>query len=123
MKVNNTKSLKMISYSSFDEWKRDQSHSNQEIINSLQSLIKSIAPNFDTIVKWGQGCFINGQSPRIFLHTEPDYVQLGFYNGSELKDKYGLLEGNAKYVRHVKVYSFEDIDTLKFTELIKQVAD
>lgn len=111
----------MKAYASFDEWKNDQSSANQKIISGLHDLIVGIAPHFLSVVKWGQGCYVSGKSPRVFLHTEPEYVQLGFYNGSSLNDKYGLLEGNGKYVRHVKVHSAADIDKEKFTELIEQV--
>lgn len=105
MKQNDRSHKKMSVYTSFMDWKNNQSLDNQEIIFGLESLIKRIAPHLTTTVKWGQGCFVNGKSPRIFLHTEPEYVQLGFYNGSELTDTYGLLEGKGKYVRHVKVHS------------------
>lgn len=115
-------SSKMKSYSSYEEWKADQTEDNQKIIDGLENLIKSVAPHFEKTVKWGQGCFIKEKSPRVFLHTEPDYVQLGFYNGSELKDSNRLLEGSGKYVRHVKVRGVKDIDKEKFRELISQVA-
>lgn len=123
MQPNKAYPQKMKTYASYDEWRKDQSSSNQVIIDELHSLIKSVAPHFETTVKWGQGCFVNGKTPRIFLHTEPEYVQLGFYNGSTLTDKHGLLEGNGKYVRHVKVYSVNGIDKEKFSELIKQVTE
>lgn len=113
----------MKNYESYDEWRDDQSSSNQVIIDGLHSLIKNVAPHFETTVKWGQGSFVNGNTPRIFLHTEPDYVQLGFYNGSALKDTHRLLEGKGKFVRHVKVYNVEEIDKEKLTELIKQVIE
>ena len=71
-------------------------------------------------VKWGQGCWVSGTIPKIFIHTEPDYVQFGFYNGSALKDPNKLLVGSGKYVRHIKVRALKDINVPVFTNLIIQ---
>lgn len=110
----------MKNYASFSEWEEDQSYRNQELIKELQALIEGVAPQLTTTVKWGQGCWVDGNSPRIFIHTEDDHVQLGFYSGSSLKDPEGLLSGNGKYVRFIKVYSQEDIDPDEYSALIQQ---
>lgn len=111
---------KMKNYASFSEWREDQLDRNQELITELQALVEKVAPQLTTTVKWGQGCWIDGDSPRVFIHTEDDHVQLGFYNGSSLKDPEGLLSGNGKYVRFIKVYKQEDIDQNQYTALILQ---
>ena len=59
--------------------------------------------------------------PKIFIHAEPDHVQFGFYVGSKLKDAERLLVGKGKYVRHIKVFTTNDIRTKAFQKLIKQV--
>jgi len=112
---------KMKSYESFSDWKKDQSAKNQKLINSLQRLIKKIAPHLTTTVKWGQGCWVDNDKPKIYIHTEADHVQFGFYSGSSLKDSYKLLAGKGKYVRFIKIYSPEDINPKAFSDLIKQV--
>lgn len=111
---------KMKNYTSFSEWREDQSDRNQELIKELQALIKKTAPQLTTTVKWGQGCWVDSNSPRVFIHTEDDHVQLGFYNGSSLKDPEELLSGNGKYVRFIKVYNQEAIDPDEYTALIQQ---
>ena len=59
--------------------------------------------------------------PKIFIHSEPDHVQLGFYAGSKLKDTEGLLVGKGKHVRHVKVFATKDIQTEVLEKFRKQV--
>ena len=115
-----SQSQKMKNYSSFPDWKEDQSDKNQKLINKLQALIEKAAPQLTTTIKWGQGCWVDGESPRVFIHTEDDHVQLGFYNGFSLEDPLHLLSGNGKYVRHVKVYKQEDINLDQYTPLILQ---
>lgn len=111
---------KMKNYSSFSEWREDQSKSNLKLIDRLQALIEQTAPGLDTTVKWGQGCWVANGSPRVFIHCEEDHVQLGFYNGSSFHDPQGLLSGKGKFVRFVKVYSEEDIQPETYSGLIKQ---
>lgn len=111
----------MKAYPSFFAWRNDQSVANQKIIDELTQLVESIAPHFMSGVKWGQGCWIDGESPRIYVHAEDDHVQLGFYNGSSLKDPHRLLTGNGKYVRFVKVYDPASINTDGLAGLIAQV--
>lgn len=72
-------------------------------------------------MKWGQGCFADGDTPKIYLHAEHDHVQLGFYAGSTLDDPEGLLVGSGKYVRHVKVRDTADVDRAACLALIRQV--
>ena len=112
---------KMKSYSSFAEWKSDQSQQNQKLITALSRLVKETAPEFAPSVKWGQGCWIRDDVPKIFIHAEPDHVQFGFFAGSKLKDPERLLVGKGKYVRHIKVFSTNDIQTKAFEKLIEQV--
>lgn len=111
----------MKAYASFAEWKKDQSPRNQKLIGAMQRLIKKQAPDFETIVKWGQGCWAKDGSPRIFIHTEVDHIQFGFYSGSSMKDPLKLLEGKGQYVRHVKIRTAKDIRPAEFAKLIGQV--
>ena len=112
----------MKSYDSFAEWNKDQSAENRKLIGRLERLIKKTAPHLTTTVKWGQGCWLNGATPAIYIHAEDDHVQLGFYHGATLNDPEKLLAGKGKYVRHVKIRSAKDI-TDDCTDLIAQAAE
>jgi hypothetical protein len=110
----------MKAYASFLDWKKDQSAKNQKLIRALERLVKKIAPGLTTTVKWGQGCWIKGVVPKIYIHAEDTHVQFGFYNGASLKDSDKVLNGKGKYVRHIKVNSLKDIDQEVFTDFIQQ---
>lgn len=114
---------KMKAYPSFEAWKADQSPANQALIEELKQLIESIAPHLTTSVKWGQGCWLNKDRPVCYIHTEPDYLQLGFYSGSSLDDPHSLLKGSGKYIRHVRIETTDDIDISAFTKLLEQVVN
>jgi len=111
---------KMKNYAGYADWKKDQSAKNVRLIGSLERLVQAAAPKLTTTVKWGQGCFASGDVPKLYIHTEEDHVQFGFYRGAELDDPDGLLAGSGKYVRHIKVRSAADIRPAAFTALIRQ---
>jgi hypothetical protein len=69
----------------------------------------------------GQGCWTLGDAPKVYIHTEPDHVQFGFYAGSRLEDPEGLLVGRGKYVRHVKVFTTEGIPQEALVAFLEQV--
>jgi len=111
----------MKNYESFNEWKKDQSLKNKKLINEVSRVISGITPKLKTIVKWGQGCWTDGGDHKFFIHCKPDHIQFGFYIGSQLRDPQEILQGNGKFVRHIKIFSNEDIDKKVFKNLIKQV--
>lgn len=115
------KPRKMKAYASFAEWKRDQSTRNQRLITALGKIVDDTAPEFTPTVKWGQGVWTLGDVPKVYIHTEPDHVQFGFYAGSELDDPGGLLVGTGKYVRHVKLFTAKDIQRGALVALLQQV--
>ncbi|MFZ1361819.1 MAG: DUF1801 domain-containing protein [Candidatus Nanopelagicales bacterium] len=110
----------MKSYDSFSDWRADQSDENQELIDALGSIIETTAPHLTTTVKWGQGCWADGKDHRVYIHCADDHVQLGFYNGSSLDDPLGLLSGNGKYIRFVRVHSTNEVQPEAFAALITQ---
>ncbi len=115
------KPQKMKVYASFGEWKRDQSAQNQKLITALSGIVKKTAPLFTPTVKWGQGCWTSGDAPKVYIHTEQDHVQFGFFAGSKLDDPEGLLVGSGKHVRHVKVFTTKGIPRAALVALLTQV--
>lgn len=113
---------KMKAYASFEHWKRDQTDQHQRLITQLTKVIEKTAPQFERFVKWGQGCWIQDNRPKVFIHCASDHLQFGFYVGSQLKDPKKLLVGNGAWVRHIKVFTTKDIKIHDFSKLIKQVS-
>lgn len=112
---------KMKNYSSFNEWKMDQSFNNQELITELSEIVADIAAILEKTVKWGQGCWVQGKDHKFFIHCKPDHIQFGFYNGAKLNDPESLLQGNGKFVRHIKIFSTAKINLITIKHFITQV--
>ena len=112
----------MKTYTSFDDYLKDQNPSNQAIIRALRRLVRRVAPGLSEAVKWGNGCWVSSNNPVAYVYSAADNVQFGFFNGSSLKDPRGLLEGQGKYVRHTKVRDPSEIDERAFAALLRQAA-
>lgn len=115
------KPKKMKAYSSFADWKDDQSSEHRKLIESLARLVRKTAPELTTGVKWGQGCWLADGVPKVYIHAEPDHLQFGFYAGATLEDPERILTGSGKYVRHVKVWAGRPIPRKALVALIEQI--
>ena len=114
--------MKMKAYATFKEYLADQAPRNQDVIRALRKLVKRTAPHLGEAVKWGNGCWVNGRTPVAYVYCAPDHVQFGFFGGAGLADPKGLLRGQGKFVRHIKVVTTVDIDESAFAALLRQAA-
>lgn len=115
--------MTMKSYDTFEDWMKDQSARNRVVIKALRAFITRIAPELEEKVKWGNGCFIGKNNGVIYLYADQDWVQFGFFNGVNLSDPKKKLEGKSQYIRHIKIRSAADIDTVYFSKLLKQAVE
>jgi hypothetical protein len=116
------RAMKMKAYASFDQYLAGQAPRNQDVIQVLRKFVKRVAPQLQESVKWGNGCWVQGKVPVAYVYSAPDHVQFGFFGGSALKDPSGLLKGEGKFVRHIKVRRRSDIDEKAFETLLRQAA-
>jgi len=116
------RAMKMKVYASFDQYLAGQTPRNQDVIRALRKFVKRVAPQLQESVKWGNGCWVEGKVPVAYVYSAPDHVQFGFFRGSTLKDPRGLLNGEGKFVRHIKVRKRSDIDEKVLGTLLRQAA-
>ena len=112
----------MKAYASFDDYLAGQRPRNRVIVGALRDFVKRVEPGLSESVKWGNGCWIGQKGPVAYVYAAAGYVQFGFFRGSSLKDPRGLLEGEGKYVRHIKVHDPSEIDERAFAALLKHAA-
>jgi hypothetical protein len=114
--------MKMKTHANFDEYLADQSPKNRAIIRALRKFVKRVAPDLTESVKWGNGCWIGRKNPVAYVYSDTGFVQFGFFRGSTLTDRQGLLEGKGQYVRHIKVRTPSGIDEKAFAALLREAA-
>lgn len=112
----------MKNYKSFAKWKAAQSNTAQPLIQSLRKMVNDLKLPLDETVKWGNGCWVKGELPIVYLYGLKDGVQLGFFAGSMISDPKEYLEGKGKFVRFITVKSKDEIDAKYFATLIKRAS-
>lgn len=110
----------MKKFETFAQWAADQHARQKKMIGAIRKLVKKTSPTLTESVKWGNGVWLGKEWPVAFLHAKDDHLQFGFFSGSELKDPKGLLQGSGKYIKHIKVFTLDDIDETAFARLIRQ---
>ena len=55
----------------------------------------------------------------VFTTTHANWVNLGFNFGSQLSDPNGLLRGDGKFIRHVRIAQATDLDAPGVRELVR----
>ena len=110
----------MKNYETFDLWLEDQTPSWKKIIKVFRRFMKDEFKQLEETVKWTNGCWLYKETPVVYCHTERDYVQVGFFRGTLLKDPESRLEGKGKHVRFVMIREKEDLDLKYLAKLIRQ---
>ena len=78
------------------------------LVQSLRRLVKTQAPHLVEVMKWGNVCWV-GAGNVCLIHVEDDHLDFGFFMGTSLPDPAGILVGNGKFLRMVKVRKAADI--------------
>ena len=104
----------------FEAWLKDRNPSHKRLINKLRKLVAKASPKLIESSKWTNGVWLKEDLPIIFIYTKDDHIQFGFFAGGMLNDPDGLLRGNGKFVRHIRVESSQDIEEDKFATMIRR---
>ncbi len=84
------------------------------IVTALREVIVAVDPDTCEVVRLGDRAATYGVGPRkmidgyTYILPQKRWVNLGFYQGTELADPEALLEGTGAKMRHVKVRRAED---------------
>jgi hypothetical protein len=86
----------------------------QEIVLELRNLVAAVAPQATEKIQWKglsyydalRGGVVKGGICQIGIH--PDHVRLSFIHGAFLPDPEGLLQGDRKAKRFIRISTYED---------------
>jgi len=114
-------SAKKTSKRPIDAFIRQASPLVRPVLRDLRELVRNELPEAKEEIKWGRPVYSLNHIV-CYLAASGDHANLGFYRGVELKDPKGLLEGEGKKLRHIKVYKREEIRRRWYGTLIRQAA-
>jgi len=96
------------------------------IAKRLRQVIVDIHPENVEVVRLGDRAATYGLGPKkmsegyCYVLPYDNWVNLGFYRGSELDDPHGMLEGTGAKMRHVKVRSVEEAANPALRTLVRE---
>ncbi len=109
----------------FEDVIRDSSPPIAATAHKLRDIIAQVYPEVTEVPRpaeqhagYGIGA---SKMTEIFGYICPlrEYVRLGFYYGAGLPDPAGLLVGEGKRLRHIKIYSSSEAERSEIRELIE----
>ena len=80
-------------------------------LEEIRNLILGVDERMEEDIKWGAPTFIYKGNLATFNPRAKKFVNLTFHTGAMIEDPNGVLEGEAKEARVVRVASQEDLDS------------
>ena len=112
-------------FGTFDDLLEITEESLRPIVTALREVIVSVDPNTCEVVRLGDRAATYGVGPRkmldgyAYILPHKRWVNLGFYQGVDLADPEGLLEGTGAKMRHVKIRSLDDANRSAVRALVR----
>jgi hypothetical protein len=107
-----------------DDYIKKQKSPQKEICQRLRTIILTTYPEINEEMKVGvpcYGCTKEELCGKFYIAALKDHVNLGFSLKGLTKQQQGLFEGSGKTMKHIKVYSLEEIDEKKIIRFLKIV--
>lgn len=102
-----------------DEWLRHQPPELRTIARRWFAVMRRCGSDVRECLHDDQPTACIGNAAFAYVDAFTAHVNAGFFNGSELDDPDGLLEGSGRFMRHVKLRPGQDVDAQTLTTLIE----
>lgn len=95
-----------------------QDSPQKEILHKVRKIFHNTLQNFEEKIGWGVVVFSEG---KFYIAAINNRVHVGFSINGLNKNEIDMFEGSGKTMRHIKIYSLDEIDEKKLAKLIKMV--
>ena len=103
-----------------DDYMRRQDEALAAIARKWFDVIRGCGEDVRELVHDGHPTACVGDAAFVYVGAFREHVNVGFFQGAELIDPSGLLEGTGKSMRHVKLRPESDIDATALRLLIRE---
>ncbi len=101
-----------------DAWMRGHSGELGAIADRWFQFIRSCGPDVRELLHDGHPTACVGDAAFVYVNAFRAHVNVGFFQGADIPDPKALLEGDGKFMRHVKLKPAGQIDVAGLEELI-----
>ena len=109
-----------------DHYIKKQKSPQKEICQKIREIILKTIPQINEEMKVGVPCYGHTKEDlcgKYYIAALKDHVNLGFSLKGLSKKEQELLEGSGKTMKHIKIYSLEEIDEKKIITLLRLVKE
>lgn len=106
--------------SSVKDWVAALDSEKRAIVEAIRRVVRDAVPALDEDIKWGRPVFSLDAKNIAYLTAAKAHITFGYFEGSELDDPNGLLEGSGKQMRSIKVRSAADVPSRALKAWTKQ---
>jgi len=101
-----------------DKWLTDESIELRSLAKTWFAKMRRCGKDVRELIHDGCPVACVQDAPFGYVNTFKNHVNVGFFQGAALEDPAGLLEGNGKRMRHVKLIPERDTNTAALENLI-----
>jgi hypothetical protein len=101
-----------------DEYIDKQQSPQKEIILKIRDIFIKTLPNCNEKIAWGVVVYAGG---KFYIAAMKNRVHVGFAINGLNKEEIEMFEGSGKTMRHIKIYSLEDIKEERLVKMINMV--
>ena len=101
-----------------EDYFEKQTSPQKEILKVLRKIFQNTLPDHKEQFAWGVVVYASG---KFYIAAMKNRVHVGFAITGLSPEEIDWFEGTGKTMRHIKIYSLEEIDEEKMVELINLV--
>ncbi len=94
----------------------------QPVVAMLRELMREAAPGAEEIMSYGIPAYKGRRILAVISPTKKD-ITFSFSRGAEFEDRYGLLRGEGKISKHIKIKNIRDVNKDAIRYYIRQALE
>ena len=102
-----------------EAWMREHSDALGAIAQRWFEVMRNCGADVRELLHDGHPTACVGDAAFGYVNTFKSHVNVGFFQGAEIADPEGLLEGTGKFMRHVKLRPERDVNGIALLKLIE----
>ena len=91
----------------FDTLREEQ----RETAQALREAVLAAQPDLEPSIKWGNLVFSRGGAHALAIVIHKDHANLQVFNGALLRERFPMLEGAGKGLRHLRLRYRQPVDS------------
>lgn len=93
-----------------DAWFDTLLPDQREVARSVRETLAAAEPTLAQSIKWGNLMFTHGGRHALAIVIHKDHANLQVFNGVALSDRFPMLEGTGKGMRHLRLRYRQPVD-------------